>query len=130
MTKKKKTVPAHWKVGKDETSPPRKRRMLEGLPVIDADHGLVIEIKKNPDITGASKADPGNCAAARALERTLGSEARVFLTRTYVRVGKVWQRFVTPEAISREITAFDRGAKFEPGEYVLNPPSPTMASRL
>ena len=52
--------------------------------------------------------------------------SKVYLTRTYVKVGKVWARFITPESISREITAFDRGAQFEPGEYKLNPPPKTM----
>lgn len=122
---KKAKTPELWKVGKAEEVKARKSRLLEGLPIEDADHGYVLEIKKN-DILGASKADASNCAAARALKRCLGAEARVYLTRTYIKVGKKWQRFITPEAISREITAFDRGAQFEPGEYILNPPAPTQ----
>jgi hypothetical protein len=98
------------------------RRLLEGLPVVDAEIARVLKIKKC-DIVGSTKADPSNCAAARALKREIGSQARVFLSRTYVKVGKRWQRFITPTSISREIVAFDRGAHFEPGEYILNPPS-------
>jgi hypothetical protein len=118
-------TPPHWKVGKQEARGQIRKRTLEGLPVIDATHGLRLKIKK-PDITGSSKADPTNCAAARALKREAGADARVYLTRTYVKVGRVWMRFMTPESISREITAFDRGAAFEPGEYVLTPPSVTQ----
>lgn len=97
-------------------------KKLEGLPVVDAEIARVLNIKKC-DILGSKKADPGNCAAARALRREVGSQARVFLSRTYVKIGKRWQRFITPASISREIVAFDRGAHFEPGEYILNPPS-------
>ena len=124
MIKRTGVIPIHWRKG--ETNPKvKKTRTMEGLPVKDAMNPLMIHIK-TCDITGSSKADASNCAAARALKRELGSEARVYLTRTYVKVGKVWARFITPESISREITAFDRGAQFESGEYVLNPPSPTM----
>lgn len=121
---KKKSTPPHWKVGeKDPHTEIRTSHTLEGVPVIDATTPLLLEIKK-PDITGSTKASPGNCAAARALKRTMGTEARVFLTRTYVKIGKKWQRFITPHSISREIVAFDRGAHFEPGEYTLRAPGP------
>lgn len=116
-------TPIHWLKG-DERIKKNKPRLMEGLPVKDAANPLMIHIKQC-DIDGSAKADAGNCAAARALKREVGSEARVFLTRTYVKVGKVWARFKTPPSISREIVAFDRGAQFEPGEYKLNPPSKT-----
>lgn len=122
-----KGTPNSWKMGMLEKEIEKKKgkRTLEGLPVIDAKNVLLLEIKR-PDILGSSKADAANCAAARALKRCYGSDARVFLTRTYVKIGNAWARFMTPEAISREITAFDRGATFEPGEYTLNPPPKTM----
>jgi hypothetical protein len=118
-------TPNSWKKEEEQPSPVIKHRMLEGLPVVDAKAGLLIQIKKC-DILGSTKADPNNCAAARALRREYGSEARVYLTRTYVKTGKVWGRFITPASIAREIVAFDRGASFEPGEYVLNPPPKTL----
>jgi hypothetical protein len=119
-----KQTPPHWKVGKEEARDIKSRK-LNGLPIVDAKHGLVLNIKKC-DITGSKKADASSCAAARALKREVGSNARVYLTRTYIQTGKVWQRFITPQSISREIVAFDRGAAFEPGEYILKPPSKTQ----
>lgn len=126
MIKRDGITPIHWHVSnnKDKKNKPG---LMDGLPVKDAINPLMIHIKQC-DIVGSKKADASNCAAARALKREVGSEAKVFLTRTYVKVGKVWARFITPESISREITAFDRGAAFEPGEYVLTAPS--KAARL
>lgn len=120
-------TPVEWKMTLFEKEIEKKKgkRLLEGLPVIDAENALLLEIKR-PDILGSTKADASNCAAARALKRCYGSDAKVFLTRTYVKVGKAWARFITPPSISREITAFDRGAAFQPGEYTLNPPPKTM----
>jgi hypothetical protein len=120
-------APIHWHKGEKASTKKYKPRLMDGLPVKDAMNPLMIHIKPC-DINGSTKADASNCAAARALKREIGSEAKVFLTRTYVKVGKVWARFMTPESISREITAFDRGAQFESGEYQLNPPS--KAERL
>jgi len=127
MIKRNALTPIHCLTGKENINNKYKSRTIEGLPVKDAANPLMIHIKQC-DIIGSKKSDASNCAAARALKREIGSEARVFLTRTYIKVGKVWARFITPESISREITAFDRGAAFEPGEYVLKPPSKT--SRL
>lgn len=118
-------TPAHWKVEHAEPLLNRKTRQLEGMKIVDGTHPIKLRIKAC-DITGSKKADAENCAAARALKREFGSEVRVYLTRTYVKAGKVWQRFITPQSISREIVAFDRGARFEPGEYLLNAPSKTQ----
>ena len=115
-------TPPHQQAGIKQGEAKKGHHYMDGLPVKDANHPLVLNIK-TCDIQGSKKADASNCAAARALKRELGSQAKVYLTRTYVKVGKVWARFITPQSISREIVAFDRGAQFEPGEYVLNPPS-------
>lgn len=123
MIKRDGTTPIHWLASNDKHKK-NKPRLMDGLPVKDAANPLMIHIKQC-DIVGSKKADASNCAAARALKREVGSEARVFMTRTYVKVGKVWARFMTPQSISREITAFDRGAAFEPGEYKLSPPCKT-----
>lgn len=123
MIKRDGNTPIHWLASNDKNKK-YKPRLMDGLLVKDAANPLMIHIKQC-DITGSKKADASNCAAARALKREVGSEAKVFMTRTYVKVGKVWARFVTPESITREIVSFDRGAQFEPGEYVLKPPSKT-----
>ena len=98
----------------------RKPRLLEGLPVIDAKEPLTITVL-DKDIKTARKSDPSNCAAANAGKRELHKDVRVFLTRTYIKEKKHWVRYITSEAASREIIAFDRGSAFCPGEYKLNP---------
>lgn len=97
---------------------------FEGLPLYDAaeDIGLVINKK---DVSESKKKDPANCAAALAGRREFKADVRVYMSRMYVKdeKNKRWIRFVTPESASREITAFDRGASFEPGEYRFTAPS-------
>jgi hypothetical protein len=96
----------------------RKLKLYKGLPLIDADRDLHICITKT-DVNSSKKNDPANCAAANAVKRELKTEVEVHISRTYVKRGNKWVRFNTPCAIGREITAFDRGAAFEPGDYVL-----------
>ncbi|MBO0887472.1 hypothetical protein J2P12_00065 [Candidatus Bathyarchaeota archaeon] len=52
----------------------------------------------------------------------------VILARSiaYLIKGKIAVRFQVPEAVSREIVAFDRGGVFSPGQYHLQRPSPSM----
>ncbi len=97
--------------------------LYKGLPLIDADKDLEIEVLKS-DVTKSRRNDPGNCAAAIASKRMLKTDVEVHISRTYVKSpdGKAWIRFLTPEAIGREITSFDRSSVFEPGEYVLKAP--------
>src|SRR5258708_4359720 len=99
-----------------------KSRKYDGLPVVDADKSIILQIGKQ-DISGSRKSDPANCAAARACKREFKKETRVFLTRMYVKEKTHWTRYITPESISREITAFDRGAAFAPGTYRAMRPS-------
>ncbi len=102
----------------------RKIRTFEGLPVVDAKHSIYLEVKPI-DVKNANKKSPNSCAAAKAGQRELNTDVRVFLTRTYVKQNNKWVRFMTPESASREIISFDRGASFEPGEYKFNPLPPT-----
>ncbi|SRR5260221_10479305 len=102
-----------------------KPRTFEGLQVVDGAKSFKLSISKD-DIKNSKKNDPANCAAARACQRKFHKEARVFLTRTYIKDKNKWIRFVTPVSVGREITAFDRGAAFEPGEYQLNAVSPSQ----
>lgn len=104
-----------------------KRRLIEGLPVVDAKRGLKIEITKN-DVRNSKKGDTTHCAAAVACKRQYKKEVRVYLTKTYIKTGNHWTRFMTPESISREIIASDRGSNFIPGVYKLN--APTKHERL
>ena len=97
-------------------------REIDGLPVLDGKRTLVIHVTRR-DIRGASPRDPSDCAVARACRRELDVlEARVHLSRTYLRTNDTnWLRYVTPKAIRDELIAFDRGGRFEPVETALRP---------
>jgi hypothetical protein len=90
--------------------------------VKDGRKPIVLEITA-ADVRHSIKGDPAHCAAAVACQRILhADEVRIHKTRAYVRIGKEWRRYMVPANIYREITAFDRGASFEPGTYFLRPP--------
>ncbi len=99
-----------------------KPRLIDGLPVVDATHSLKLDITKN-DVRNSKKADPSNCAAAVACRREYKKDVKVFLTKTYIKEKKHWVRYETPERISREIIAFDRGSNFVPDIYELKAPA-------
>lgn len=104
----------------------KKISKFEGLPLIDATKDIELSINKS-DVDKSIKKDPSRCAAALAGRRELHTDVRVYLSRTYVlnKNKKAWVRYITPGSIGREITSFDRGASFEPGEYKLKAPSTT-----
>ena len=99
---------------------------IDGLPVYDATAPLLLHITR-ADATSGQK-DPGKCAAAKAAKRTPGViEARIYRTRSFLLVQnkageKSWRRYNTPNSIRNEIISFDRGARFEPDDYVLTEP--------
>lgn len=99
---------------------------LEGLPVVDAERGLELHVQKR-DVNRMQRKNPARCALAACAERIYKSEARVYMSRAYVKSadGTHWLRYTVPASAQREITAFDRGASFEPGSYRLGAPSPT-----
>lgn len=104
---------------------------INGLPVKDATQKVHIKIAPQDCKFGSSK-EPGMCAAAKACLRQVPkcSEARVHISRTYLRIGDHWLRFMTPSALRGEIVTFDRGGKFEAGDYTLNPlPKSMLLSR-
>jgi hypothetical protein len=65
------------------------------------------------------------CALATCAQRMYRTEARVYMSRAYIKSedGTYWTRYTVSGSAQREITAFDRGAAFEPGIYRLAPPS-------
>jgi len=98
---------------------------FNGLPVKDATRNLEIEIERI-DVAGSRKKDPHNCAAARAIKREYQcKDVAVFSSKTYVKEGDHYIRYITPESMTREIVSFDRGSDFEPGSYKLRKPAPT-----
>lgn len=102
------------------------KRKFNDLPVVDAEETLIVKVT-NHDIKAGKSNQPDSCAAARAICRDYkAAEAHVFTTRTYVRKGSKYVRYITPSAMAREIVVFDRGGKMEPGEYRLLAPRKTM----
>lgn len=110
-------------------------KTIEGKKVIDARRGLDVTIYPS-DVKRAGVQNPARCAAAQALCRDPDiAEARVHISRTYVRhKGNVfWERYQTPQQLRTEIVAFDKGA---PKAFdVVNtftlgkPPKPTTGKR-
>lgn len=96
---------------------------IGGLPIQDAKKHLTISITAGDCRAGNTK-DPATCAAAIACLREADcQEARIHISRTYLKIGKKWVRWFTPHALRDEIIAFDRGGKFQPGTYELVPVS-------
>jgi hypothetical protein len=94
---------------------------INDTEVEDANDRLQVVITKSDVRLGSAK-NAKACAAAVALCRQTGCEAaRVHLSRVYIKKDGKWTRFATPPGLRNEIIAFDRGGKFEPGEYTLTP---------
>lgn len=97
---------------------------LDGIKVVDAKRELTIRVTPLDAKRGATK-DPSSCAAARACIRDAHcTQARVHLGRTYLLVNGKWVRYRTPASVRSEIIAFDRGARFDAGDYTLRPMGP------
>ena len=96
---------------------------LEGLPIIDATEPLHLLVK-NQDIRKRGSRGPAVCALAECVKRQTGHDVRVYLSRAYILNddGDAWVRYEVSQIARREIVAFDRGAPFQPGIYVLNRP--------
>ena len=99
---------------------------LEGLPVIDATRGLELHVERR-DVDRRARKNPAQCALATCATRMYKPEARVYMSRAYVMAPdrQSWTRYTVNGTTQREITAFDRGAPFEPGTYRLSPPAPS-----
>lgn len=99
---------------------------IDGTKVVDAKKPLTLHITTGDVKKGANK-NPSSCAAAQACLKLPGvTQARVHIATTYIKVHDKWLRFRTPGALRSEIVAFDRGGKFEAGEYTLKPMPPAL----
>ena len=106
-----------------------KQTRLPFRDVRDATNHITLEILPR-DIKGATLKSPSACVTARACRRQEGREARIHLSRVYIKKNgdNIWYRYFVPPSLRGEIVSFDRGGKFFPGKYVLSPPTP--AERL
>jgi hypothetical protein len=94
--------------------------------VIDATKDLTLVVT-NKDIMKANLKSPSNCAAARACRRQTGHEARIHISRVYIKEngGDIWVRYITSHNLRDEIISFDRGGSFLPGTFHLRRPEPS-----
>src|SRR5262245_47976188 len=94
--------------------------------VVDGDRDLLITVTKR-DVSVSAKQDHRGCALAVAGTRCTHADGMIVSIATaYIIKGTLATRYMVPESIGREITSFDRGALFEPGEYILKAPQPSM----
>ena len=99
-----------------------KQTKFDTKNVTDATEDITLTILPT-DIIGADLKTPGNCVAARACRRQENLEARIHITRVYLRNGgTVWTRYIVPTNLRTEIIAYDRGGAFVPGTYHLKAP--------
>jgi hypothetical protein len=87
--------------------------------VTDADDDLLVNVTEK-DYKTSVKKNHGECAMATAVKRQ-ESAASVIISASiaYVIKGTHATRYKVPEAVSKEVVSFDRGASFEPGDYKL-----------
>ena len=93
---------------------------IDGIEVVDARKPLSLKIGKK-DIGRGSVKNPYVCAAARAIMRQVpnATQAKVHMSKIYIKTGKKWTRYQAPASLRTEIVSFDRGGAFEAGEYLL-----------
>src|SRR5262245_30989253 len=90
--------------------------------VKDAKSDVQLEVTKG-DVNGGNLKDHKGCVMARACKRALKCDGAIVSTGTiYLVNDDEATRYRVPQAVSREIVAFDRGGKFSPGEYTLKKP--------
>lgn len=96
--------------------------------VVDAKKDSVVEVTKR-DTSSATVRNHKACAMAVACKRKLDLDGVIMsISTAYLVKGDVATRYLVPPSVSREITAFDRNAVFEPGEYRLK--AATESSKL
>lgn len=99
---------------------------INGVKVKDASEPLTFTVMK-ADVTRGAAKKSSSCAAARALCREGHcEEARVHVSRAYIKKEGGWLRFGVAPTMRNEIIAFDRGGEFAPGTYTLAPVQPTV----
>ena len=107
-------------------------RTIDGKPVGNAAKSLRITITPD-DIKKGKPLEPNACAIARAVLREVpgATDVMTHLANVYICRHKEWLRYATPEYARREITAFDRGGWFAPGEVELKAvPTSTLVRKV
>lgn len=98
-----------------------KRFYPEVEHVKDGKGDIVVVVTKTD--ANASLKNHKDCVMAKACKRLSGVDGAVISVSTaFIIKGDTAYRYRVPQAITREIVAFDRGASFTPGEYELKAP--------
>jgi hypothetical protein len=102
----------------------KKRIKEKNMKLVLAKAPMALEVTKG-DIAGAKQKDPGNCAFACAVKRGYGANAAYFMrTTAYIEFEDRVLQYDMPQAMQKEIVAFDRAKAMEPGVYRLSPVRP------
>jgi len=87
--------------------------------VIDGKSDIHVEVNKR-DASSKAVRDHKECALAQACRRTLDLDGAIISRSVaYLIKGRTATRYRVPSSATREIIAFDRGAAFVPGDYML-----------
>jgi len=102
-----------------------KRLFPKVKTVVDATKSVEISVNRR-DCKISKRLKPSECALATAGKRELKSDGVIIgMGSSYVIRGEQAIRFETPNSVKHEIVSFDRHQDFAPGDYYLNPPSPS-----
>jgi len=101
----------------------------EVTKVVNAKRDLNIDLRP-ADVRSAATKKHAGCAMAQACKRQLRVDGAIISTSAaYLVDGKKATRYSVPLNVAKEIIAFDRGAGFEPGEYQLVKPYPSVLTK-
>lgn len=103
-----------------------RRRFANVKRVVDATKSVFITVSRE-DNKQAKPKDMANCALARACKRqNIADGAIIGLTTSYLIKGDTATRYITSNAVGREIVSFDRHHNFAEGvNYRLSKISPS-----
>lgn len=98
-------------------------RKIDGMDVGNAALPIRISVTEE-DVREGLRKSPDACAVAlAAVKRVKGvTAAKAHLGCIYLLVNGRWRRWKTPAALRTEIIVFDRGGRFHPQDFYLNPP--------
>lgn len=107
-------------------SPAVEHAKVSGKPIIDAT-GPAILCVNSKDVSGSTAKDPTNCALARAVKRNYKTVLNAYFFRSvcWLEYEDKMVRYALPVSVQKEIVAFDRSQRMEPGNYRLRPPQPS-----
>lgn len=96
----------------------------EVTSVVDSKRAVTVEVTQKDCLSRAVK-NHKECALAVACNK-IADGAIICVKTAYLIRGTKATRYTLPASVSREITAFDRNAPFEPGEYHLARVAPSQ----